>query len=443
MYSRDVFEEGGTVRAARRRPKPLRKLRVRVVRGREQGVERVFDAGADVAVGTSEDCDLRLTDPTVSRYHVELRAADDGVHVRDLRSSNGTWIGVVRVQACVVPPGTELRLGDSVVCVDDGGAGERDDASGDEAIEGVIAESPAMRAVVRAVRRVAPTTASVLLLGETGTGKEVIARAIHACSTRAERPFVVVDCASMAPSLIASELFGHERGAFTGADRKHAGAFERADGGTVFLDEVGELPAELQPTLLGVLERRRFRRVGGEKEVAVDVRVIAATHRDLRESTNTGTFRADLYFRLAAVRIVLPALRERREDLAPLVAHFVASLTGDPTRSPFDAAALAALARHPFAGNVRELRNVVESALAMGELSLEEPRAASGAPAPQPELATTESYREARQRALDAFERGYLGALIGASRGNASDAARRAQMDRAYLLSLLKKHGLR
>ncbi|WP_236605778.1 sigma 54-interacting transcriptional regulator [Sandaracinus amylolyticus] len=444
-----VFEDDGTVRAPRKPPRRVRTVRARVVRGPDAGAEASCDAGATLAIGTSEGNELRLRDPTVSRYHVELAAMPEGIRVRDLASSNGTIAGAVRIESAIVAAGTELRLGDTVLVVDDGA--EREVVAREiepAAIPGVIAESAAMRAVVRALHRIAPTSASVLLLGETGTGKEVIARAIHALSPRRDRELVVVDCGSMAPTLIASELFGHERGAFTGADRRHLGAFERADGGTVFLDEIGELPAELQPALLGVLERRRFRRVGGEREIAVDVRVVAATHRDLREATNAGSFRADLYFRLAAARLVLPPLRDRPEDVEPLARHFAAQLTGDPAAMPFDATSLDALRRHPFAGNVRELRNVVESALAFGELHLDDaaPRAASSASGAQGtalQVDLDRSYREARAAALDAFERAYLGALIAGSRNNASEAARRAKMDRAYLLELLKKHGLR
>jgi DNA-binding NtrC family response regulator len=307
-----------------------------------------------------------------------------------------------------------------------------------------------MRKVLQYAARLAGSNVSALIQGETGTGKEVIARAIHDLSPRKDRPFEVVDCGSMAPSLIASELFGHERGAFTGAHSAHAGAFERADGGSVFLDEIGELPLDLQPMLLGVLARKRFKRVGGVRERTVDVRVIAATHRDLRNATNLGTFRADLYFRLAVARVVIPPLRERIEDIAPLVRCFAEQLSGDPGSQPFDGPALTALEAHPWSGNVRELRNVVESAVALGSLVLEENTS--------PETLLSNGlgdlglvsddvlalpYREARARAVAAFERSYLRKLAEACVGNASEAARRAKMDRPYLLGLLRKHGFR
>jgi DNA-binding NtrC family response regulator len=307
-----------------------------------------------------------------------------------------------------------------------------------------------MRKVLQSIKKLAGSSVTVLLHGETGTGKEVLARALHDLSDRRNAPFEVVDCGSMAPTLIASELFGHERGAFTGANNDHAGAFERAHGGTVFLDEIGELPLDLQPMLLGVLERRRFKRVGGVRERSVNVRVIAATHRDLRNATNVGTFRADLYFRLAVARVVIPPLRERPDDILPLVRRFAEQLTGDPSAQPFDRQTLTALEAHPWSGNVRELRNVVESAVALGSVVLEGEGAetppdtlALEEAAPLPETILSLPYREARAHAVAAFERAYLERLSAACGGNASEAARRAKMDRPYLLGLLRKHGLR
>jgi DNA-binding NtrC family response regulator len=243
----------------------------------------------------------------------------------------------------------------------------------------------------------------------------------------------------MPATLIASELFGHERGAFTGADQRRAGAFEQAHGGTLFLDEIGELPLAVQPVLLGALERRRFRRVGGTAEIAVDVRVVAATNRDLRIEANRGSFRPDLYFRLAVARVVLPPLRERAQDIEPLVAHFIEQVTGtrDVGRH-FGPQVLDALRHHPWSGNVRELRNVVERALTFGQLKLD--TSIGHTPEDSSELL---SYRDARAAALATFERDYCGRLIALAGGNASEAARRAAMDRPYLLSLLKKHGLR
>ncbi len=245
----------------------------------------------------------------------------------------------------------------------------------------------------------------------------------------------------MPATLISSLLFGHEKGAFTGADQRRSGAFERAAGGTVLLDEIGELPLEVQPALLGVLERRAFSRVGGAQPIAADVRVLAATHRDLRAEVNAGRFRADLYYRLAVAKIVIPPLRERPEDIAPLVRHFVQRLTGVAELGPL-APALDQLRAQPWSGNVRELRNVVEAAVVMGELDLGAARP-SGAPAATVPHGPLASYRDARAAAVARFEAEYLRELIARANDNASEAARLAHMDRPYLLTLLRKHGLR
>ncbi|HET9485353.1 MAG TPA: sigma 54-interacting transcriptional regulator, partial [Xanthomonadales bacterium] len=244
-------------------------------------------------------------------------------------------------------------------------------------------------------------------------------------------------------TLIASILFGHEKGSFTGADQRRVGAFERANGGTVLLDEIGELPLEVQPALLGVLERRAFTRVGGSTQVSVDVRILAATHRDLRAEVNAGKFRADLYYRLAVAKIMIPPLRERPEDIEPRARHFVQKLTGMDDLGPLQAA-LPALRSHPWSGNVRELRNVVEAAIVMGELDLG-PDGDNKVPAPLASAASgsISPYRDARAAALQRFEAEYLKDLIERTGGNASEAARLARMDRPYLLTLLRKHGLR
>jgi DNA-binding NtrC family response regulator len=354
----------------------------------------------------------------------------------------------VRVERAVVAPGTRLRLGATTIAVEDAGSMVAAAAADPPRPPGLVGDSEPIREIARLVHKLARVDSSVLIQGETGTGKEVVAHAIHALSPRRDRELVVVDCGSMPATLVSSLLFGHERGAFTGADARRAGAFERAEGGTVLLDEIGELPLEVQPALLGVLERRSFTRVGGAQPIDVDVRVLAATHRDLRAEVNAGRFRADLYFRLAVARVVIAPLRERPEDIEPLVHHFAERLTGDPdpisSLGPLGGA-MDALRAHPWSGNVRELRNVVETALVMGEVELGEPGARASAPAAPrtDDPGEHASYREARARALHRFEAEYLRSLIDACGGNASEAARRARMDRPYLLTLLRKHGLR
>jgi DNA-binding NtrC family response regulator len=450
----DLREDELTVQALVRPSRPLARVVVSVVSNKGTGRPSSAELlpGVPISVGKSPDNQLLLDDLTVSRYHVELTLRRGDIEVRDLESMNGTYIGETRIERALVRPGTKLTVGLNTLLLSAESQelpATRSEPETPAELPGVITQSPAMRQVARSIARLASSQVTVLLQGETGTGKEVLARALHELSERKSAAFEVVDCGSMAPNLIASELFGHERGAFTGAHSEHAGAFERAHGGSVFLDEIGELPLELQPMLLGVLERRRFKRVGGVRERSVDVRVIAATHRDLRNATNVGTFRADLYFRLAVARVLIPPLRERPEDIAPLVRRFAEQLTGDPDAQPFDRATLSALEAHPWSGNVRELRNVVESAVALGSVVLDGASTELGAHS-QPDASAVLSddllalpYREARAYAVAAFERSYLQNLSAACGGNASEAARRAKMDRPYLLGLLRKHGLR
>jgi transcriptional regulator with GAF, ATPase, and Fis domain len=430
----------------------VRRLSIVVARGVDAG--RLIEPEAGASVGTAPDNDLVLTDPTVSRYHLELEPGPDGISVRDLGSKNGSFAGAVRIREGVVPRGSQLKVGDTVLVLDSADAAAPAEAAAPE-LPGMVFASASMQDVARRVRMLADHMTTVLVQGETGTGKELVARGLHELGARHGGPFVIVDCASLPPTLLEAELFGHERGAFTGAERARAGAFERADSGTVFLDEVGELPFAAQASLLGVLERRRFRRVGGDREIEIDVRVVSATNRDLRQEVNRGSFRADLYFRLAGARVVLPPLRDRPEDIALLVRHFALELTGSEDL-PLTEETLAALAVQHWPGNVRELRSAVERAVAFGaaELAsmLDEP-AARGSQAPQATQGTQpaaarseeplERYRDAKANAIAAFERTYLAKLIERSGGNASEAARQAQMDRPYLLALLRRYGLR
>jgi DNA-binding NtrC family response regulator len=433
---------------AKRAVRVVSRLRVRVEEGPDAGALAAPEDGGALTVGTSPDSTLALTDPTVSRYHLELRHGREGVVAEDLGSRNGTFVGGVRIERALLPPGTRLRIGATTLAVEDAGEVAAPPEDAPQPLPDLVGESEAMAEVVRLVRKLARVGSSVLIEGETGAGKEVVARAIHDAGPRRDRPFVVVDCGSMPATLIASQLFGHERGAFTGATEERVGAFERAGGGTVLLDEIGELPVDVQPALLGVLERRRFVRVGGAREVDVDVRVLAATNRDLRAEVNAGSFRADLYYRLAVTRLLIPPLRERPEDIEPLVRHFAERLTGIPDENPL-AGSMDALVRHRWSGNVRELRNVVESSIVMGELRIEQSGGGGGGGiehehgGDEHEYDRGVPYREARARALWRFEEEYLGRLIERCGGNASEAARQAQMDRPYLLTLLRRHNLR
>jgi DNA-binding NtrC family response regulator len=255
-------------------------------------------------------------------------------------------------------------------------------------------------------------------------------------------PFEVVDCGALVPALVASELFGHEKGAFTGAEKQHVGAFERAEGGTVFLDEIGELPIGLQASLLGALERRRFRRVGGVKEIAFAGRIVSATHRDLRAAINAGTFRLDLYYRIAIIALKVPPLRERPEDIPLLVEHFLRE-AGAPLSSLVSDAAMAMLQAQTWPGNVRELRNTIEALLAMGELPPPMPPDA-GSLATDPIAASLSlTYKQAREAVLRAFEGRYVEHIVNAAGGNIAKAARDADMDRSHLMDLMRRLGLR
>lgn len=401
-----------------------------------------------VSVGTATTNDLILKDPKVSRFHVEIAPHPRGVRLTDLGSKNGTFVDVVRVQSAIVPTNSFVRIGDSTLRVSQG-VPTVVALSTNAKIREFLGWSPAARRLIAGAERVATSDASVLLLGESGTGKELLARAIHDQSARAAQRFEVVDCAALVPTLVASELFGHEQGAFTGANRRHVGAFERAHGGTLFLDEIGDLAAEVQPLLLGALERRRFRRVGGTSEIPVNVRIIGATHRDLRDDVNAGRFRLDLYYRLAVVTLPIPPLRDRPEDIPPLVRHFAEELGNDPTafERVAGAASLKALETHRWPGNVRELRNVVESTLVMGAVPAVGPQATSSPRIEtanvEPELLFEMPWKEARAQSIAQFEARYLAALVDRAEGNVARAARVAEMDRSYLIDLLKKYKLR
>jgi DNA-binding NtrC family response regulator len=306
----------------------------------------------------------------------------------------------------------------------------------------LVGTSVVMREVFSQLERIASSEATVLIEGETGTGKEGVAEAIHDASRRANGPFVVVDCSAIPANLLESELFGHEVGAFTGASERRIGAFEQASGGTIFLDEIGEMPSDMQPKLLRVLESREVRRVGGRVSIKCDLRIVAATNRDLRAEVNRGTFRADLYFRLAVVKVVLPPLRERVGDMALLVEHLLERIGADEpaianlTTPDF----IAALAAAAWPGNVRELRNHLEQCVVFGERRLP---GAPATPHPSTKVDASLPYEVARRQAIDSFERDYATALLARTDGNVAAAARDAGVNRAYLHRLLRRHGVR
>jgi len=419
---------------------------VRVTAGPDRGSVAQVD-GSVLSVGTAADNQLVLTDQTVSRYHVDLEPDDGGVPVSDNRSLNGTFIQAVRIREAIVPPGTRLRLGDTELELQMQAGGEEVELYPDAQLAGLYGKSTAMRKLMAQVARVAESGASVMLLGESGTGKERIAQALHALSLRASKPLITVDCGTLTPSLIASELFGHERGAFTGADRQHIGSIERASGGTLFLDEVAELPVEMQPMLLGALERRTIRRVGGKTDVPIDVRLVCATHRDIRQAVNAGGFRLDLYYRIAVVVLRVPPLRKRVEDIPVLARRFLTEAGHHAELSEvFDAGQMARLEAHDWPGNVRELRNLIEATIALGSvprLTLGEESVPPGASPMIDDALLGHSYKEARAALLHDFERRYLEHWLARAGGNVARAARMCKMDRSHLFQLLRRHGLR
>lgn len=425
-----------------------RRLRVEVVRGPDKKVRGDFD-GDRVVIGTHEACDLVLTDATVSRHHVEIALVAQGYRIRDLDSSNGTLMDGLRVLDVIVEGGATLRIGETSIKTTPLGDTVDLALSPATRMGPLLGRSAKMRRVFAIVGKVAPTDTTVLLTGESGTGKEVTARAIHEHSKRASGPFVVVDCAALPPTLIESELYGHERGAFTGADRARVGAFESASGGTLFLDELGELPLDLQTRLLGVIERRQIQPLGSNRVRPIDVRLVAATNRDLRREVNRGTFRADLYFRIAVVTLELPPLRDRPEDIPVYVESFLAEMASIGSPLSIDAHTMTELAARPWPGNVRELRNALERAAAMGEVEPsddDERMQDTGEPEPAAEPQRVDPavpFKTAKGMLIDRFERAYVEALMLRHGGNITQAARAAEIDRVYLLRLLDKFELR
>jgi len=417
-----------------------------------------------VLLGSAPGSGIVVGDPTISRLHAELEAKQDGLWVRDLGSRNGTFVDGLQVLGARVPDRGKIRLGSTELVVDYNPTQRRNIEIWPTAGFGkLVGTSVAMRELFAMLARLAPMDAAVLVTGETGTGKELVARAIHDASPRASKPFVVVDCAALPENLLDAELFGHTRGAFTGAVNARAGAIESAEGGTVFLDEIGELPISMQPKLLRVLESHTVRRVGEHTHRNVDVRFLSATHRDLLTMVNANEFREDLYFRLAVLPVHVPALRLRKEDIEPLVTHFLRS-SGGPSHVP--AELMRELLTRPWRGNVRELRNFVDRARALGAtealamssqrdiIAAPEVSAASSAPSatssnpPPTTMSLTDArmfeqaYKDFRETWIDSGEKEYVRRLLLRHDRNVAAAAREAEVDRTYIYRLIRKHEL-
>ena len=415
-----------------------------VVEGPDMGRAAVLGTEA-VVVGSGRDCALVLRDSGVSRRHVQVTAADGEFLVEDLGSTNGTHFEGARVTTVRVPPGATLLVGRTSLRVQPEPRGLEVEPSRSHRFGELVGASLVMREVFAVLELAAGSDATVLLEGETGTGKELAARAIHEASGRRRGPFVAVDCGALPAGVVESELLGHVKGAFTGAVAARKGAFARADGGTVFLDELDALPLDLQPRLLRVLETRRVRPVGGDSEQEVDVRVVAAAQRDLAGAVARGALRPDLYYRLSVVRVSLPPLRARREDIEPIVKALlqVRGLASEEVGGP----GLARLVAHDWPGNVRELRNAVDRAVALapGARGFEDLRwqvPGDRSEGTDLEVRAELPFAEAKQAVVQAFEKRYLRELWSRCGGNLSAAARAAEVDRKHLRTLLRKHGL-
>ncbi|MEZ4370815.1 MAG: sigma 54-interacting transcriptional regulator [Polyangiaceae bacterium] len=419
-----------------------------VLSGEDEG--RELPLVSKLSIGADPASDLALRDRRVSRKHAEILLRDGRIVLRDVGSRNGTLVGQHKIKELELPLGAVIRVGDTLLGVHPRWYTRELAPSAARRFGELTGASLRMREIYSILERVAPSDVTVLVEGESGTGKELAARSIHAASQRSGKPYVVFDCAAVPRELAESELFGHRRGAFSGAVSDRAGAFMQANGGTIFLDELGELPLELQPKLLRVLETGDVRAVGDDNMRHSDVRVVAATNRDLRAEVRRGRFREDLLYRLEVVKVRLPPLRERVEDIAEIVHELVGHELAD---SEIAGENLQRLMAHGWPGNVRELRNVLERAMVLaaqppsfaklvfnlGPLSAQPSTLGNAFPG----VASPLPFKEAKEQLLDSFERAYLDALLERHKGNLTHAAQAAGISRKHLGELCKKYDVR
>ncbi|MFM7201075.1 MAG: sigma 54-interacting transcriptional regulator [Myxococcota bacterium] len=439
-------------------PRELRISRIRLVveDGPQKGQEWMLEKDL-VRMGNREDNDVVIPgDRTVSRYHAELCRINGDILLRDLGSTNGTWLDGHRVREVYLKPNTVFTVGSTPIRFEPTSEKLEIFPSRHEQFGELVGRSLKMREVFGVLEKIAPTDVTVLIEADTGTGKELVARGIHTYSRRAKKSLVIFDCGAVPENLIESELFGHEKGAFTGAVAARPGVFEAADGGTLFLDEIGELPLDLQPKLLRALESREVRRVGSTSTKKIDVRVVAATNRDLREEVKAGRFREDLFYRLAVVQLGLPSLKERADDIPLLVRHFLKRIhsnvqpDGSVRVSSMSEEVKERLMSYDWPGNVRELYNCIERACSFAEGSeiilADLPDQLKGSRSTLIQhlpLGGGLPFKDAKEKVVELFEREYLVDLLKRNGLNISRAAREAQIDRKSISRLLKKHGIK
>jgi DNA-binding NtrC family response regulator len=441
------FDADTATRLFEAKHKPLIDVRsgmLMVVAGTDVGL-RLPLGPMPISVGTAQLAQLRLSDPTVSRVHCQLSPRPDGVRLTDAGSTNGTFVDGLRIRDADLTAGANIRVGATTLRLELGSEVVRVPLAEQNSFGKLVGGSLEMRRLYAILERVARTETTVLIQGETGTGKELVARELHEHSERAAGPFVAVDCGAIAPNVIESELFGHVRGAFSGAVSDRRGLFEEANGGTICLDEIGELPLSLQAKLLRALENREVRRVGSNAARPIDVRLLASTNRPLAQSVNEGAFREDLYYRLAVIELVLPPLRARREDVPPLAQHFYERFSGK--REPLPAELLSSMLTRSWPGNVRELRNFIERCVTLGGFHLA-PRAASSAESGEFAQTTLgvdlgKPLKEARDEAVERFELLYLETALRRAGGNVTRAAELAGVSRRFLQRTIARLGIR
>ena len=422
-----------------RKPLILKKARFVVVKGKDKGKELVLQK-ASVAIGSLMENDLVLTDPTVSRSHAVVEEKAEGYALRDLDSTNGTFLDGVRVREGYLAAGSVIRLGQTEITFSPLEERIENPRSSSDSFGGLISASTGMREVFGILERVALTDMTVLIQGETGTGKELAAHALHDHSRRASGPFVVFDCGAVAPNLIESELFGHEKGAFTDAVKARQGSFELAHNGTLFLDEIGELSPTLQPKLLRALDQREVKRVGADRSVTVDVRVVAATNRDLEKEVKAGRFREDLFYRLSTVSVFIPPLRRRKEDLEKIAEHLLEGISVEVGKkiAGLSPEAAEALRTYHWPGNVRELKNVLARAAALSDGGRIETRDLFLSQGKK-----TNTLEGLGGKTLEEIEKAAIHATLKSVSGNKTEAAKMLGIAYSTLYEKMKKYGMR